>query len=71
MRTTKSIVVYIVSFMLLYLGLSAIGCIFPKSNLELHTYSECIGSREWFIIYTLFIGWWVSAIIAREYYDYK
>jgi len=30
-------------------------------------YQEVISDRGWFVIYTLFIGWWVAAFPALEY----
>lgn len=61
--------VYLITFMLGYLVLSSFGCIFYKSDLVHYTYSECLGCVNWFFIYTMFIGWWIAAVVAHEYYD--
>jgi hypothetical protein len=71
MKTTKSIAVFIVSYFILYFTLSAIGCMFYKSPGDHYSYAECIGSTPWFLMYTLFIGWWAAGIVASEYYETK
>ena len=71
MKTTKTIAVFIVTHLVLYFILSAIGCIFYKGNNEHYTYAECLGSTGWFMIYNLFIGWWVAGIVANDFYDLK
>jgi len=71
MKTTKSIAVFIATYFVLYFILSAIGCLFFKSNLQHYSYSECLGNTAWFIAYNLFIGWWVAGIVAYDYYESK
>lgn len=60
MKTIFLISIYIASFMLFYLMLSLLAMVFMP-------YQEAISDREWFVIYTLFIGWWVAAFPALEY----
>lgn len=69
MKTTKSIAVFIAAHLLLYFTLSAIGCMFFKGAGEHYTYSDCIGNTGWFIVYNMFIGWWISMIVAMDYYE--
>jgi hypothetical protein len=69
MKTTKAIIVFIIAFFLFYLGLSATGCLFRDQNLNHFTYSACVGNITWFMMYTLFIGWWLAGIPATEYYE--
>ena len=60
----KSIIlmfVYLGSFTLIYLMLSLIGALF-------YPYKEVINNSDWFIVYTLFFGWWLAMFPAREYY---
>ena len=69
MKVTKAMLVYLTSFIVGYLLLSAVGCLFFKSDLTHYTYSECLGTTNWFVIYTLFLGWWTAGIVANDYYE--
>lgn len=69
MKTTKSIAVFIATYLVLYLILSAMGCMFIKGDGNHYSYGECIGSTFWFTMYNLFIGWWVAGIVANDYYE--
>jgi hypothetical protein len=69
MKLTKSFIVFFAAYLISYLVFSAIGCLFFKPNLQHYTYSEVVGNIAWFVIYNLFIGWWIGAIIAHEYYE--
>ena len=60
----KSIILigtYLVSFVLFFLLLSLIGVFF-------NPYSEIITNHNWFMVYDMFLGWWLSIFPAREYY---
>jgi hypothetical protein len=60
----KSIILigtYLVSFVLFFLLLSLIGVFF-------NPYSEIITNHNWFMVYTMFLGWWLAIFPAREYY---
>jgi uncharacterized membrane protein len=60
----KSIILigtYLVSFVLFFLLLSLIGVFFTP-------YSEIITNHNWFMVYTMFLGWWLAIFPAREYY---
>lgn len=63
----KSIILvgtYLVSFVLFFLLLSLIGVFF-------NPYSEIITNHNWFMVYTMFLGWWLAIFPAREYYISK
>jgi len=63
----KSIILigtYLVSFVLFFLLLSLIGVFFTP-------YSEIITNHNWFMVYTMFLGWWLAIFPAREYYISK
>jgi hypothetical protein len=34
----------------------------------MHSYTEAIKNTTWLGAYTLFLGWWLAAFPAREYY---
>jgi hypothetical protein len=60
----KSIILigtYLVSFVLFFLLLSLIGVFF-------NPYSEIITNHNWFMVYSMFLGWWLAIFPAREYY---
>lgn len=71
MKTTKSIAVFIVTHFLVYFLLSAVGCLFFKSNGQHYSYSECLGNTFWFMMYNLFIGWGIAGVVANDYYESK
>lgn len=61
MRTITLFIIYFVSFIFFYLLLSTIGMFF-------YSYVEVITSHDWFVMYSIYIGWWISVFPAREYY---
>jgi hypothetical protein len=69
MKTTKSILVFAVTFVLGYLLLSVLGCMFFDTDGNHNHYSDILGNRNWFTIYSIFIGWWVATIASTEYYE--
>lgn len=71
MKTTKAIVIWFVTFMVAYLVLSSVGCLFLDEGGCHYSYCVCAGNVQWFLIYSLFLGWWLSSIIAMDYYDHK
>lgn len=60
MKTIFLISIYIASFMLFYLMISLLPAVFLP-------YKEIISSRNWFMGYTMFFGWWLAAFPALEY----
>ena len=61
MKFIIMILIYVISFVSLFLLLSTVGMIW-------FTYREAINSVDWLIAYTVFIGWWVSLFPCRDYY---
>lgn len=62
----KSIIllsIYLLSFIIIFMMLSLVGIVFSDSN-----YVDILHSNGWSVIYSLFIGWWMSIFPAREYY---
>lgn len=71
MKTTKAIVIWFVTYMVAYLVLSLVGCLFFKADLSHFSYLECAGNVSWFLFYGIFLGWWLSSIVAMDYYDHR
>jgi len=69
MKLTKSFIVFFAAYLIGYLAFSAMWCLFYKSNLQHYTYSEALGNASWFIIYSIFFGSWIGAMISHEYYE--
>jgi len=68
MKTTLSILVYLITFFALYFGLSLFGCIFFIDNAH-PDFDQVAGDKHWFFLYTIFIGLWISLIPARDIYE--
>lgn len=69
MKVSKSVGIYLITFFTLYFVLSAFFCIFYNPGEELNSYTRCVQDPQWFVVYSLFIGWWLALIPAREYYE--
>ena len=69
MKTTKSILVFAVTYIIGYLFLSVLGCMFFDADGNHNHYSDILGNRSWFIIYSLFIGVWIALTASHEYYE--
>lgn len=54
--------IYISTLMIGFLTISLIGLLWADN------YYNVISNPNWFIAYSLFIGWWLAAFPAREYY---
>lgn len=63
MKNSISMVVYLITFFAMYLILSLFGLILG------YDYKESIESETWFIIYTIFLGWWIALVTARDAYQ--
>ncbi len=61
--TIKIFLVWFCSFIALYLLLSIVGIFLFKG-----TFLDIIGDGEWFLWYSILIGWWTAVFPAREYY---
>ncbi len=69
MKISKTILVFIVSFVTFYMLLSLVGCMFYGSDGNHLNYFKIIGEPAWAMIYSMFGGWWMAAMISNEYYD--
>jgi H+/Cl- antiporter ClcA len=69
MKTIKSILVFAVTYIIGYLFLSVLGCMFFDANGNHNHYSDILGNKSWFIIYSLFIGVWIAETASHEYYE--
>ena len=64
MKSIILISIYITSFVLFFLLISLVGILFTP-------YTEIVTNHNWFMIYAMFLGWWLSIFPAREYYVYN
>jgi hypothetical protein len=64
MKNTVSMMVYTITFMAMYFVLSLFGCLFVKGD-----YNDVLSDTQWFIMYTLFLGWWIALIPAVDCYS--
>lgn len=64
MKSIILISIYITSFVLFFLLISLVGILFTS-------YQEIITNHNWFMLYAMFFGWWLSIFPAREYYVYN
>ena len=62
MKNTMSMVVYVITFFAMFFILSMLGMVFG------FTYKESLESRNWFVMYSLFLGWWIAMIPAHDTY---
>jgi len=63
MKSFILVSIYITAFVMFFLLLSLVGMFFNPYTIVIH-------SQGWFMVYTLFIGWWLASFPAREYYVY-
>jgi hypothetical protein len=64
MKNTVSLVVYVITFIAMYFVLSLFGSIIGGCD-----YSTVLEERGWFIMYSLFLGWWLALIPANDVYE--
>lgn len=62
MKTLILIAIYIASFVIIFFITSFPAYVFVAS------YKAVIYNTSWQFMYTFFIGWWLAALPAREYY---
>jgi hypothetical protein len=55
-------IIFIVVFAALFFILSLFGMLWTN-------YNTVITDPNWFMFYTVVIGWWTSAIVAADYYE--
>ena len=63
MKTIILLGVYLMSFVIIYMMMSAIGLVFSEIS-----YLQILRDSGWFTIYLVILGWWMSIFPAREYY---
>lgn len=61
MKTLALIGIYVISFVTLFYILSFIGIIFQD-------YRSIITNDSWRVVYSVFFGWWLAILPARELY---
>ena len=64
MKSFIVFLIYVSTWMLGFLTMSLIGLLWADS------YRQIISNPNWFMMYSLFIGWWLSILPAREYYTH-
>jgi hypothetical protein len=62
MRSLLVILIYTGSFMGFFFLFSTIGLLWCD------TYTQVVANPNWFMFYTMFLGWWLAMFPAREYY---
>lgn len=55
-------IIYIAVFVALFFILSLFGMLWTN-------YNTVISDPNWFLTYTVFIGWWASLIVTIDYYE--
>ena len=62
MKSLTLIFIYAFTFLGIFFSLSAIGLLWNDS------YRAILADHTWFMMYTLFLGWWLALFPTREYY---
>jgi hypothetical protein len=65
MKSLLLFFIYVGTWMLGFLTLSLFGLLWADS------YHNIISSPNWFMMYSLLVGWWLSILPAREYYTHN
>ena len=60
MKALALILIYVAVFMGVFFILSTIGLLWVDS------YHQIISNMNWFMLYTLFVGWWVSMLVVVD-----
>ncbi len=60
MKTLLVILFFLGVFMGMFFVLSAIGLLWCN------TYAEIVKNPNWFMMYSLFLGWWIAAFPTHE-----
>ena len=62
MKSLILIAIYTCTFMGVFFFFSLIGLLWSES------YFNVVSNDHWFMLYTLFFGWWIAIFPTREYY---
>lgn len=71
MKTTKTIAVWFLAFMVGYFLLSLPGCLFFNPDGSHISYSQVIGDSRWFATYGFLLGWWIAALVSKDFLEYE
>lgn len=63
MKAIKILLMYFLVFMGTFFLLSTIGLLWCD------TYTEIIRNPNWFVGYTLLLGWWIALLATHEVYE--
>ncbi len=63
MKSLILLAIYVLAFVCIYMMLSLVGLVFTDMS-----YVDILHSNAWAMIYSLFLGPWLSVFPAREYY---
>jgi hypothetical protein len=61
MKSLIAILIYLGTFMSMFFLFSLIGTLW-------FNYTDVISNNGWFMVYSMFFGWWMSIFPTREYY---
>jgi hypothetical protein len=63
MKNTIIMVVYIITFFAMYFVISMFGIALGFN------YKSVIEDEAWFIVYSIFLGWWIAFLTAQDVYE--
>jgi hypothetical protein len=63
MKMLAILLTYLAVHITLFFILSAIGLLWCD------TYTEIIKNPNWFVAYTILIGWWTALLVTHEVYE--
>ena len=63
MKSLLLMIAFTAIFMGAFFIMSAIGLLWCDN------YHDIVGNPNWFMMYTLFFGWWIAAIPTHELYE--
>jgi hypothetical protein len=61
MKSIILVTTYLASFVLFFFIISSVGLLW-SSPIDVYT------NKNWFMVYSMFLGWWLAIFPAREYY---
>lgn len=64
MKSLTAILIYTATFFGMFFILSLVGTLWID-------YEKVLADRTWFMLYTLFFGWWLALFPTIEYYNHN
>jgi hypothetical protein len=64
MKSIFLMLIYTATFMTMFFLLSAIALLWCDN------YHDIVANPNWFMVYSIFIGWWVAMFPTTEYYNH-